>query len=173
MRALVLLFLLSVLAVPATAQNKAAVERQYQSWLEQTIWPQARRKGVSRGTFEAAFAGVSLNWKLPDLVPPGTKPKVENAQRQSEFGAPSRYFARNTIDGATRVGRQMAQRHAAALQRSEARTGVPGQIVLAIWGRESAYGQAKIPHDVFEVLGTKGFMSTRAAYFTEELIAAL
>jgi lytic murein transglycosylase len=31
----------------------------------------------------------------------------------------------------------------------------------------------EIPHDVFEVLGTKGFMSTRAAYFTKELVAAL
>ncbi len=173
MRGLVLSLCLVLLALPAGAQNKAQIERQYQAWLEQTIWPAAKRKGVSRRTFEAAFAGVSLNWKLPDLVPPGTTRRVENVQRQSEFGAPARYFARNTLDGATRVGRQMAQRHAAALKRAEARTGVPGRIILGIWGRESAYGRADIPHNAFEVLGTKGFMSTRAPYFTEQLIAAL
>jgi lytic murein transglycosylase len=67
----------------------------------------------------------------------------------------------------------MAARHAATLQAVERATGVPGRIVLAIWGRESGYGRVDIPHDAFEVLGTKGFMSTRAGYFTDELIAAL
>jgi len=67
----------------------------------------------------------------------------------------------------------MATRHAQALAAAEQRTGVPGRIVLGIWGRESVYGRADIPHNVFEVLGTKGFMSTRALYFTDELVAAL
>jgi len=167
-----LLLLALTLATPALAQNKAKTERQFQSWLERTIWPQAKRKGVTRSTFDAAFRGVSLNWKLPDLVPPGTKAKPR-AQSQSEFGAPSRYFAPNTVKGAAATGRQMARTHAAALKRTEAKTGVPGRIILGIWGRESAYGRAKIPHNVFEVLGTKGFMSTRADYFAQELIAAL
>ncbi|CUJ98143.1 Membrane-bound lytic murein transglycosylase B precursor [Ruegeria denitrificans] len=67
----------------------------------------------------------------------------------------------------------MAKRHAETLARVEAETGVPGRIILAIWGRESGYGQVPIRHDAFQVLGTKGFMSTRSAYFTDELIAAL
>ena len=67
----------------------------------------------------------------------------------------------------------MANVYARPLAAAEARTGVPGRIVLGIWGRESNYGSAAIPHDVFRVLGTKGFMSTRAAYFTDELVAAL
>ncbi len=161
-----------LLTAPAFAQNRSAVEAQFQSWLSQSVWPKARAKGVSRATFDAAFAGVRLNWDLPDLVPPGG-PKTPRSQGQAEFGAPSRYFARNTIDGATRVGRQMAQRHAKTLARIEAQTGVPGRILLAIWGRESAYGRAKIPHNPFQVLGTKGFMSTRPDYFTDELIALL
>lgn len=171
--AMILLLSLALLAAPAQAQNRAKVERQFQSWLEGTVWPRARARGVSRRTFEAAFSGVRLNWKLPDLVPPGTRPKTPKTQRQTEFGAPGKYFSRGTVDGATRVGRQMARRHASALARVEAQTGVPGRIVLGIWGRESAYGQAAIPHDAFQVLGTKGFMSTRADYFTDELVAAL
>ncbi|MGY9046631.1 MAG: lytic murein transglycosylase, partial [Rhodobacterales bacterium] len=126
-----------------------------------------------RLTFDNAFAGVTLNWDLPDLLPPGTKPQTPKHQRQAEFGAPGTYFNRGSLDAATSVGRQMAKRHAATLAAAEKATGVPGRILLAIWGRESGYGRAAIPHNAFQVLGTKGFMSTRAPYFTDELLAAL
>lgn len=168
------LFLI-LLLIPSLAmsQTRAAVEGQFRGWLDQTVWPQAAQQGVGRGTFDAAFAGVTLNWDLPDLVPPGMVPPGNEAQRQSEFGAPGKYFNRDSVDSATGVGRQMAQRHAGTLAAVERATGVPGHVILAIWGRESGYGRADIPHNVFQVLGTKGFMSTRALYFTTELIAAL
>ena len=169
------LLLLLLFAAPpeAHAQNRGRVEAQFRSWLERTVWPQARAKGVSRATFDAAFSGVRLNWDLPDLVPPGTRPKTPKRQRQAEFGAPGKYFSPGAVRGATSVGRQMAKRHARTLTRVEQATGVPGRIILGIWGRESGYGKVAIRHDAFEVLGTKGFMSTRAPYFTGELIAAL
>ncbi|TLP68836.1 lytic murein transglycosylase [Parasedimentitalea maritima] len=172
-RAIFIFATLVVLSGSAFAQDRASVERQFQGWLKQTIWPQAKAKGVSRRTFDKAFKGVTLNWKLPDLVPPGTQPQTPKRQRQAEFGSPGKYFNRGSIDGATSVGRQMMQRHASALAKVEQDTGVPGRIILAIWGRESGYGRVSIPHDVFQVLGTKGFMSTRADYFTKELVAAL
>lgn len=161
------------LAWPAPAQDRGAAERQFRVWLENTVWPRARDAGVSADTFRTAFAGVTLNWDLPDLVPPGAQAQTPRRQRQAEFGAPARYFSRGAIDAATATGRRMARRHAATLARVERTTGVPGRIILAIWGRESGYGRVDIPHNVFEVLGTKGFMSTRAAYFTDELVAAL
>ncbi|QFT99435.1 Membrane-bound lytic murein transglycosylase B precursor [Roseovarius sp. THAF8] len=156
---------------PALAQDRAAIERQFQSWLQQDIWPAARAKGVSRATFDNAMGGIRLNWDLPDLVPPGSEATTPKRQTQSEFGAPGRYF--RGVSGDAAIGRDLARRHAATLARIEKQTGVPGRILLGIWGRESAYGRAKIPHNVFEVLGTKGFMATRAPYFREELIAAL
>lgn len=168
-----LLMVLTLSASGATAQNRAAAEQQFRGWLDQTVWPRARAKGVSRGVFDGAFAGVKLNWDLPDLVPPGTKPKTPKRQRQAEFGSPGKYFNRGSLDGATSVGRQMAKRHAQALARAERASGVPGRIILGIWGRESGYGRVNIPHNAFQVLGTKGFMSTRAPYFTDELVAAL
>ncbi len=168
-----LILILALLPLPALAQNKSAVEQQFQTWLVQDIWPEAKRKGVSRATFDAAFDGVRLNWDLPDLVPPGTKPQTPKRQRQAEFGSPGKYFNRGSLDGATAVGKQMMRAHAGTLGAVEQQTGVPGRIILGIWGRESGYGRVPIKHDVFEVLGTKGFMSTRAGYFRDELIAAL
>ena len=155
------------------AQNKSSVEQQYQNWLAQTVWPKARARGVSADTFNTAFSGVQLNWKLPDLVPPGSKAQVPKKQRQAEFGSPAKYFNSGSVGGATSVGRQMARKYAKVLNAVERQTGVPGRIILAIWGRESGYGRVAIPHSAFEVLGTKAFMSTRKDYFEKELIAAL
>ncbi len=172
-RAFVICAFLVTLPMQGMTQTRTAAEQQFRGWLEQTVWPRAKAKGVKRGTFEAAFAGVKLNWKLPDLVMPGTKAETPRKQLQAEFGSPGKYFSRGGVNGATSVGRTMAKRHATALKRTEQKTGVPGRIILGIWGRESGYGQVSIPYNVFEVLGTKGFMSTRAAYFTDELVAAL
>ncbi|MCP1198735.1 lytic transglycosylase domain-containing protein [Notoacmeibacter sp. MSK16QG-6] len=173
LKSLLLILFSLLLASPTMAQDRAAVERQFQSWLQSDIWPAARAKGVSRQKFDKAFRGVSLNWDLPDLVPPGSKAKTPKKQRQAEFGSPGKYFNRGSVDGATAVGRQMARTYAKTLAAVERATGVRGRIILAIWGRESGYGRVAIPHNVFEVLGTKGFMATRAAYFRDELIAAL
>lgn len=173
MRALILALLVMLSPLPAMAQDRAAVDRQFRTWLDDTIWPRARAAGVSRATHEAAFQGVSLMWDLPDLVPPGSNAPAPGPQRQGEFGSPAAYFAPATLAATTRDGITMARRHAATLARVEQQTGVPARIILAIWGRESAFGRAAIPHDAFAVLGTKGFMSTRADYFTDELIAAL
>ncbi|WP_371416208.1 lytic murein transglycosylase [Rubellimicrobium sp. CFH 75288] len=163
--------LLVGLAAPAAAQDRAAVERQFRAWLEGTVWPVAQAQGVSRATFDAALGGVRLNWDLPDLVPPGTS--APPPQRQAEFGAPAAYFDPAGLEAAAQGGRRMAARHAATLAAVERATGVPGHIILAVWGRESAYGTAPLRHDAFEVLGTKAFMSTRAPFFTAELVAAL
>ncbi|ETX11681.1 membrane protein [Roseivivax halodurans JCM 10272] len=166
-------FSLILSATSASAVDRSAVEAQFRTWLDDTIWPMAQSEGVSRETFDDAFGGVSLNWDLPGLVPPGADAPTEIKQRQAEFAAPARYFRQGPVEGATAIGRQMASRHAGALAAAEGATGVPARIILAIWGRESGYGRVSIPHDAFEVLGTKAFMSTRASYFTRELIAAL
>lgn len=175
MRSIFLCFIcfLNLTSAFASAQTRAQIEAQYQSWLQQEIWPEAKARGVSRATFEQSFKGVRLNWDLPDLVEPGRTAKTPKQQRQAEFGSPGRYFNRGSVDGATAVGRQMARTHADTLARVERETGVPGRIILGIWGRESGYGRVDIPHNAFEVLGTKGFMSRRADYFRGELVAAL
>jgi lytic murein transglycosylase len=59
------------------------------------------------------------------------------------------------------------------LQSLEQRFGVPRGIVLAVWGRESAFGNAAIPHNAIEVLGTKAFMARRKEMYRAEIIAAL
>lgn len=172
-RLLCLLAALAVLPAAAAALDRGAAERQFRVWLAETVWPRARAEGVSRATFDAALRGVELNWDLPELVPPGAPEATPEKQLQAEFGSPARYFAGRKLDDAAARGRRMARAHAGALTAAEVATGVPGRIVLAVWGRESGYGRAAIRHDAFAVLATKGFMSTRRELFTDELVAAL
>lgn len=171
MRRLATMFLLLIaFAAPAAAQG---IEAQFRDWLKNDLWPQARERGISAGTFNAAFAGVSPNLKLPDLVLPGQKPETPKAQHQAEFGAPASYFAENIVGGVAAGGRSRAARLKPTLNAIERRYGVPAGIVLAIWGRESGFGAAKIPHNAFEVLATKAFLATRKEMFRKEVLAAL
>lgn len=155
------------------APSKAQIESQYRNWIEKDLWPEAKAAGVSRPVFEQAFAGVTINWKLPDLVIPGEKPTGPKEQKQAEFGAPGKYFNAKTVGSVTSGGKARLGQNARLLKSIEQHYGVPGRIVVAIWGRESGFGTVKIPYNAFEVLGTKAFMATRKDMFRKELIAAL
>ena len=168
-----LLVLFLLLAMPAGKASAAKIDDQFRAWLAKDLWPAAQANGVSRKTFDAAFAGVKPNLKLPDLVMPGEKEETPKDQHQAEFRSPGNYFAENTVVGVTAGGRARAGKYASALAALEKRYGVPRGIVLAIWGRESGFGNAKIPYDAFEVLGTKAFLATRKEMFREEVLAAL
>jgi lytic murein transglycosylase len=163
---------ISVLAasVGASAQN---VNGLFRDWLVNDLWPAARANGVSADTFNAAFDGVSPNLDLPDLVMPGSDASTPRVQHQAEFRSPGGYFAENTVRGVTSGGRARLERYKSVLDAVEKQYGVPPGIVLAIWGRESGFGNAKIPHNAIEVLATKAFMSTRKEMFRAEILAAL
>ena len=154
----------------ASAQNVNALVR---DWLVNDLWPAARANGVSADTFNAAFDGVSPNLDLPDLVMPGADASTPRVQHQAEFRSPGGYFAENTVRGVTGGGRARLARHRQVLSAVEQQYGVPPGIVLAIWGRESGFGNARIPHNAIEVLATKAFMSTRKEMFRAEILAAL
>ena len=172
LRPLALLLSLTLLAAPAPAQDRPAVERQFRIWLEATVWPLARGRGVSRTTFDVALAGVALDWDLPGLAPPGAS-APDATQTQAEFRSPGRYFDPDGLAAAAATGHELRAPHAATLAAVERETGVPGRILLAVWGRESAFGRAAIPEDAFSVLATRSFMGPQPDQTTDELVAAL
>ncbi|MDM7849710.1 lytic murein transglycosylase [Pseudochrobactrum kiredjianiae] len=181
-QALVALSLLGVavpLSIPsAQAQTYSAALQSktnaaFQQWLQNDLWSQAQQRGISRSVFDQSLSGVQLNWKLPDLVPPGTKPQTPKQQTQSEFGSPGNYFRKGTVDSVVSNGKAKLNAHKSLLAKIERDFGVPAGIVVAVWGRESAFGTVKIPYNGFEVLATKAFMATRKDMFRAELLAAL
>lgn len=161
------------LATSVSAQSRGDTEAQFRAFLENDIRAEAGRVGVSGQTFAAAFGGITLDWDLPDLVAPGSAPPAQRQQSQAEFRSPAAYFSEQSLQGLASSGRSLAQRYQPVLAQIEARYGVPGHFLVAIWGRESGFGQAAIPHSAIRVLATKAFMSTRPDLFRRELIAAL
>ena len=144
----------------------AHADAKFQAYLEREAWPAAKRAGVRRATFDAAVRGLT-----PDRSLPGLGNVTKGPNYQAEFKTPARYF--RGVENLAGTGRKLFRKHAPLLERIERRTGVPGRIVLAIWARESAYGNAKIPHDAMRVLATRAYLDRRQEFFRDELVAAM
>lgn len=175
MRILLCLFLFLAAALPATAQtvDKSRIEKQFQAWLATTVRADAAMRGISSQTLDAAFSGLTLDWTLPDLAPPGAPRKRDEPQRQAEFSGPARYFSEAKVAGLANGGRTRMAKWSKTLAKIEKTYGVPASIVVAIWGRESGYGAAKMPYPAVRALATEAFMGARKANFYPEFLAAL
>jgi lytic murein transglycosylase len=166
---------LAFIAPPVFAQGttaRAAVEAQFRDWLTETVWPDAHARGVSRETFDRALASVALDWALPDLKPPGSA-QPQDRQHQAEFLEPGRYFAESRLAALAAEGRNLLRRWAPVLDSIERRYGVPREIVVAIWGRESGFGRVSPRNDAIRVLATQAFMGRRRDLYYPELLAGL
>ncbi len=137
-----------------------------------SVWPEAQRAGVSRGTFDALTRDLEPDLSLPDLVIPGKPPRPERGQ--AEFvSTPAEYLKEATIERLAAKGRQLLAEHRATLAAIEKRTGVPPEILLAIWARETAYGGAKLPYDALRTLATQAYVGRRKERFRPEFILAM
>lgn len=137
------------------------------------LWPEAQRAGVSRPTFDAAIAGLDKpDLSLPDLMLPGRS--RTDSRGQAEFTRPpEKYLDRAYLEKLAAEGRQLLARHKSALDRIEAEIGVDRYSVLAIWGRETAFGRHTLGHDAIRVLATQAYLGRRKEMFRAELIAAM
>ncbi|MFD0917616.1 lytic murein transglycosylase [Pseudahrensia aquimaris] len=153
-----------IACTPATAASNPG----FQSWLEKSLWPEAKRSGIARATFDMAFKGITFDPKMPEL-----KSAAPKRQTQSEFRAPEGYFNQRSIDRLAKQGAALEKRWRDTLARIEKRTGVPRRIILAIWGRESVYGTFKMPKNAIRSLATSAYAGRRSELFKGELIAAL
>lgn len=138
----------------------------------EALWPEAKAFGISRATFDAAFKGVEPDLMLPDLVLPGRERASEKGQ--AEFTKPPQdYLDPRTLGILSAQGRVLATKHKAALDQVEAELGVDRRIVLAIWGRETAFGTYKLPHYAIRVLATQAYTGRRKDLFRRELLFGL
>ena len=167
-RGLVLGCLLAALALPAPARAADAAFTQFLA----SLWPEARSAGVSRETFDRATRDLEPDLSLPDLILPGRPPT--GAPSQPEFvSVPADYVKETSIARLAAEGRRLEQKHRAALERIEARFGVPGTMVLAIWGRETDYGRSPERYDAVRVLATQAYLGRRKEQYRREFILAL
>lgn len=162
---------LAALAIAFGGPARSQEAQTFRAYLD-GLWPKADKLGVSRTVYDAALANIAPDLALPDLVIPG-RPRAE-PKGQAEFVRPPQdYLSKKQLEGLAEQGRELAKQHAAALDRIEREIGVDRWTVLAIWGRETAYGQYKLPHDAIKVLATQAWTGRRKDMFETELLFAL
>lgn len=171
MRTLVIALALGCAALLLAQPAPAVAGDQFSLFLD-GLWPEAKAMGVKRATFDAAIAGLEPDYKLPDLDLPG-RPKVDN-KGQAEFTKTAAdYIQKPYMEKLAGQGRAFFKQHEAALKQIEQKTGVDPYIVVAIWGRETAYGSYKLPHDAIRALATLAYTGKRKDMFRQELLAAI
>ena len=150
-------------AIPAERQSFAA-------WLAK-FRLDALRFGISGRVFDRTMAGVKPNYKLPDLA---LKQAARKRRGQAEFVRPPQaYLNTKTLARLAAQGRAMAERHRIALKKVERQIGIAPHVVLAIWGRETAFGGYRLPHNAVRVLATQAYIGNRRRVFRRELLYAL
>jgi membrane-bound lytic murein transglycosylase B len=124
---------------------------------------EAIKAGIEGGLYDRATSGITLN------------PRVEQLNlSQPEFVRPVWDYLEGVITD-TRVnrGRDLIVSNADMFARLQAAYGVPSEVLAAIWGIETNYGQNLGSFNLFEALATLAYEGPRAAYGRRQLIAAL
>ncbi|MFN3499376.1 MAG: lytic murein transglycosylase, partial [Pannonibacter indicus] len=142
----------------ALSPVQAAYEAEFRAFLAGKVAPAARAAGVPQSVIDRELSGLTPDEKLPGLSRPDRPEAPPAVNFQAEFKAPGGYFQDKQFRALAGPGRSLMQKHGATLKAVEARYGVPARIIVAIWGRETGYGAAKIPHDGLRVVATRAFM---------------
>jgi lytic murein transglycosylase len=157
--------LVSLLAMFASAPALAAQCQPpggFDDWLGEFA-REAAAAGVTRQTISATLTGLT-----PD-------PKVLSLDRnQKVFKQSFEQFAANRITaGRLRKGAAMLKQHASLLGRIEQQFGVPGPVIVAIWGLETDFGAVMGKQSAIRSLATLAHDCRRSAMFQGHLLDAL
>jgi lytic murein transglycosylase len=131
-------------------------------WLE-AFKKEAVSTGISRRVAAGALKGITYNKRVIALD-----------RDQRAFKMSFEQFAKRRISaGRLSKGRKMLAHHAALLKRIERRYGVPGPVLVAIWGLETDYGVNMGRMSAVRSLATLAYDCRRTEMFQNELLSAL
>ena len=153
-------FMLS--ALPLGAQTAALSDAGLQEWIS-AFKLKAVAAGIEPVFYDSAMDDVRFAPKV-----------VERDRNQSEFTKTIwDYLSTAVSDQRVSNGKAALKREEKALKAIETRYGVPAEIVTAIWGLESAYGTFRGSDPILNSMATLAYDARRAAFFEEQVIAAL
>ncbi len=155
------------LSAPATAQVAAGDGVGFDAYLE-LLKARARAEGVSEATLARMTAGLTPN---PRVI------QLDNNQPGSATtrGYPpmSNYIATHVDAARIGGGRAVYAQHRDLLARIERQYGVPGPIIVAIFGHETSYGRVKGDFDLARSLATLAWEGRRRELFAGEFVALM
>ena len=146
--------------LPADLRPQANVG--YDAWVT-SFRSRAGGKGISDATLATAFRGTGY---LPGAV--------KRDRNQTEFSRSLEdYLAIAASDERVSKGRAAYARHRNTLAAVEVKYGVAAEIVAAIWGLESFFGERRGNVPVISSTSTLAYDGRRGVFFEKQLVAAL
>jgi lytic murein transglycosylase len=134
----------------------------FDDWL-QRFKGYAVSQGISQRTAGSALSGISYHRRVIQL---------DRGQRSFKLSF-EKFYARRVNNAMISKGRRLIKQYGSTLSRVEQRTGVPAEIVIAIWGLETGYGRNSGNFDIIRSLATLAYDCRRSDFFRKELVAAL
>ena len=145
-----------------TATTREASDAGLREWIEK-FRPRALAQGISAETFDGALGNVSYDAQV-----------IKRDRNQSEFTKTIwDYLDTAVSDLRIENGRNALAKWEKTLTEIEVKFDVNKEVIVAIWGLESAYGTFRGSSSVMNSLATLAYDARRSAFFEDELINAL
>jgi lytic murein transglycosylase len=158
---LILTFGLMAAPVVSPALAAAPCGGDFGTWL-QGFRQEAAAQGISGATIDGALNGLSYD---PTII---ARDHAQGVFRQS-----FEQFSGRMVPPRLARGRRQLQQNKALFDRIEQQYGVPGPILVAIWGLETDFGADNGNFSTIRALATLAYDCRRADKFRGELLAAL
>src|SRR5947209_742360 len=142
------------LAAPALAARCGRGADGFDDWL-QGFKQEAASTGISRQVIERALGNVAYD---DDVI---SHDRGQHAFGQSFATVASRHITAYGL----KKGKNLLRRYAEPLQTIESRYGVPGAVLIAIWGLETGFGSTTGKYDTFSALATLAYDCRRSEKF--------
>ena len=159
LRALTLGALLLTSAAPAFAAPCGTGS--FETWLED-FKKEAAAKGISASAIQAGLTGIT-----PD------KSVLARDQSQKVFSQTFEEFSGRMVPPRLTRGANMLKQYGSVLGRIEQAYGVPGEVLVAIWGLETDFGVNIGKFSTLRALATLAYDCRRTDMFKAELMDAL
>jgi membrane-bound lytic murein transglycosylase B len=163
-RALFGLFAVGAVLMTPEAPAVAAVScdtGNFEAWLAD-FKTDAAAKGISPAVIASSLNGVSLDRAI-----------LSRDHSQQVFSQSFEEFSGRMVPPRLTRGSSMMKQYGSVLGRIEQAYGVPGEVLVAIWGLETDYGVNIGKFPTFRSLATLAYDCRRAEMFRAELMDAL
>jgi lytic murein transglycosylase len=145
-------------ASAATCRDPAGFEQ----WLAD-IGQEAVQQGISPQAVRTGLAGVTFDQNV-----------IRKDRGQGVFKQSFEQFSGRMVSPyRLRAGANLLKKHGATLARIEQRFGVPGPVLIAIWGLESDFGAVKGNMSTIRSVASLAFDCRRTEFFQAQLFDAL
>ncbi|WP_082734822.1 lytic murein transglycosylase [Novosphingobium sp. CCH12-A3] len=157
---------MALLAAGPAAGQADEEEAGFQGYL-QLLAARGRAEGVRESTIAAMTSGLTLNQRVIQL---------DRAQPGSSSGTIPAFdpYRRQHVDSSRILrGRRQYAAVSGQIGAIEQRYGVPGPVLMAIWGHETDYGGYTGNFDLPRALATLSYEGRRRELFADEFVAAM